>query len=38
VLVSLPSGVTIELSDSRALEGSLLMALGALEVRHAASR
>lgn len=38
VVVRLPSGVTIELADGRALTGCLLAALGAPEVRHAASR
>jgi len=38
VVVRLPSGVTIELSDSRSLSGAMLAALGLLEVRDAASR
>lgn len=38
VVVRLPSGVIIELSDGRALTSGLLAALNALEVRHAASR
>ena len=38
VVVRLPSGITIEMSDSRALSADLLAALSSLEVRHAASR
>ena len=37
VVVRLPSGVTIELGDSRVLNGDLLATLSTLEVRHAAS-
>lgn len=37
VVVRLPSGVTIELSDSCALNRDLLAGLAALEVRHATS-
>ena len=38
VIVRLPSGVTIELRDSRALHGDFLKALSTLEVNHATSR
>ena len=37
-LVRLPSGVTIELADSRALEPELLASLSTVGVRHAATR
>ncbi len=38
IIVRLPSGVTLELSDGRSLNSELLAALNTLEVRHAASR
>jgi len=36
-IVRLPSGITVELADSRALVGDLLFALSTMEVRHASS-
>ncbi len=38
IVVRLPSGVTIELSDGSSLNGELLTTLSSLEVRHAPAR